>query len=140
MQTTILCLSDKQQLQLVKLSEKTQSFISSDSVTFIELLHLSINSSYEPYLKNEIRKFKEKYYPKGYRENNKLLHSRQIQIISKYNKPRFNSFYLPYKDIEKTSFLRAARACRDYLFSTMNEDDTNKLVQRIIALHRQVHN
>ena len=140
MSNLISPLSDKQLCQILRLSRKTQSFLCSDTSTFIELIKISQRSSNTGYLKIAIDQFKSKYYPKGYKENKKVLNQKQANMVYEYELPRFQPFYKPYREIEMTAFIRVVRACRDYMFSVMSEEDTNLLTNRIEKSYELVTN
>ena len=132
MKTNILPLSDKQYYQLMNLSERTQSFLCSDTATFIELLNIAGSSSNDLCIKRQINEYKQKYFPYGFRENKNEFNWTQLAMVRKKKNPIFGSRSFTYKEIEKVAFIRVVRACRDYMLSAMNEDDTNQLVNKIV--------
>jgi hypothetical protein len=87
-----------------------------------------------------VDKFKVKYYPKGYKENKNPLNPEQKKMVFDLYRPRFQPSYKPYKDLERLAFLRVIRACREYLFSGMKEEDTKQLVQKIVQSHELLFN
>lgn len=133
-------LSRKQSLQIIRICERTQTYLPFDETVFISFIRKIIIPFVKEYtvykeecidlvirlLKDNISKMAMKYYPNGFKFNT-YRHYR-------YEPFRCQRMFVAdcdFQEIEKVVFLKTVRACRDFFYSGLkNEDDLiNNLIK-----------
>ncbi len=125
----LLC---NQHYQLIVFARKTQPYLPFKEIAFIELIKICAlycnrfwwneNGPVDS-LKQDLQKFKQKYYPYGFKLNNKSLDSEQYKMLYRLRNPRFKmgGFPEPYNPMEKIAFVKIQRACYKWLTSLESE-------------------
>lgn len=135
-------LSDKQRWQLLAFASKTQSYLPFNEVTFLELINLTINvccsfkyhSGIESKFRNDLALFRQKYYPHGFKVNNRFMNNSKYSTVLSLKRPRFalgldRTFV--YRPIETIAFIMAQRACYRYIISEDNEENIQRFIDKL---------
>lgn len=129
----------KQVCQLVVICRTTQPHLPFEETSFLKLLEEGYRyiqrfkySSTREELKKALIGFNAKYYPFGFKRNNKgKLEDRHYREILSYTHPRMKAYDLAYNQIERPAFVMLMRACRDYIFSGRDEKAEEVLVNKL---------
>lgn len=132
-------LTIKQTCQLMTICRTSQSYLPFEEVSFLKLLeegYRYIQRCKYPSTRKELNEalvaFNAKYYPFGFKRNNKdRLANGHFKEVSKYTSPRMRSYDLTYSQIERPAFVMLMRACRDYVFSNRDESAEEVLVSKL---------
>lgn len=136
------CLSGDQYCQLIRFARATQPYLPFKEIAFIELIKICALFSSRFWwneggpvdsLKKDLQKFKQIYYPYGFKINKNILSSEQYGMMYRLRNPRFKVLCLPeaYDPIEKIAFVKTQRACYKWLTSLDNEQNTDAFIDRI---------
>lgn len=135
-------LSLKQYCQLRALCKSTQSYLPHKGVTFLALMYtvrdISRYYAFTPDMLTErLKQFKDKYYPYGFKYNNRELSSEQIGFFRKRaQRPVFTPFALsPATDLEVVEFVMVMRACKNYIKAGMTDEAAMTLYHRMAAIN-----
>lgn len=132
----------KQFLQLADIAHKTQSYLPHKDVSLFELIFLSIKFVHRGYdesdVKERLQLFRDKHYPHGFKLNKKYPQGFICEVVRKWEKPRYEYGYVTriYNPIEKVAFMKALRACRDYIYTGMNDKAESILIKKLIEVSR----
>lgn len=132
-------LTAKQFYQFVSIANETQSVLPHDEVAIIEILkitvlHCTTSFKSNEWLKEKLEQFKSKYYCHGFKPNKAGISGEQYRKIWPCRKPRFAvgfDAYKPFREIEKVAFMKALRACRDYIRAGFTDDAFNVFAKRL---------
>ena len=136
-------LSGDQWCQLLSFTRRTQPYLPFKDLAFVELIDICAlycnrvwwneNGPVDS-LKRDLQKFKQKYYPYGFKINNKSLDSGQYKILYRLRSPRFRmagGFPDPYNPMEKIAFVKTQRACYRWLTSLESEQSTDEFINKL---------
>ena len=144
--TTSIELTSKQFWQVYSIAEETQSYLPFKEVSVFKMTDIVArycNCCLPDIkdLKENLLKFRNKYYSIGFKPNKYLSDDQRTQVLA-YRKPRFIlgiNLYKPANPIEKIAFIRALRACRDYIRSGFSDDAFNVLVKKLDNITLLIH-
>lgn len=139
-------MSDDQYYQMVVLARESQSYLPFKNVALFDLIRISYyhcislrNSKVKDMDDHEqfysdVNTFLRKYYPDGFRKNNRCLSPEQLKIVKGYRSPRFNGGLSEYDPIELIAYIKTMRACRDFLFSKQEQADYSVFAEKLVTV------
>lgn len=139
MKSIIRPTSGKEFLQIIKIARNVQPYLPFEEVALIKLVSIAsimVVSNHLPvnFISEELSIFKKKYYPFGFKENDKNLTYEQRQVVYSFcDKPQLRITY-KYQPIEKEAFVMTCRACRDYLYNGLTEVAEKKFIDKLISI------
>lgn len=132
----IVYLTGKQYKQLERISEKVQPYLPFTEVVFIELINISrrfvLGKGHNDHiLKNDLERFKSKYYARGFKINTHKLTPDQYDKVYKCNYIRMKEFARPYEPIERDIIVMLFRTCKRYVLTGMTKESEEELIVKL---------